>query len=106
MLSTADGSILAGPTTLFTEPVLSSPVKPPKRALQTIPGSGSGISGAVRFRIVTYNILAELYATKQVRIVSSSLITMIIVKNMNRLIRMWICGICLGRIEERFCLKN
>ncbi len=64
--STADNSILAGPTTLFTEPVLSSPGKPPKRPLQTIPGSGSGISGAVRFRVVSYNILAELYATKQV----------------------------------------
>ena len=66
--STADGTVLAGPTTLFTEPVLSSPTKPPRRPLQTIPGSGSGISGAVRFRIVSYNILAELYATKQVTI--------------------------------------
>lgn len=64
-VSNADNTVLTGPTTLFTEPVLSAPTKPPKRALQTIPGSGSGISGAVRFRIVSYNILAELYATKQ-----------------------------------------
>jgi hypothetical protein len=66
VLSASDGSVLAGPTTLFTEPVLSSPTKPPRRTLQTIPGSGAGISGAVRYRIVSYNILAELYATKQV----------------------------------------
>jgi hypothetical protein len=66
VFSSSDNSLLAGPTTLFTEPVLSAPSKPPKRALQTIPGSGSGISGAIRFRTVSYNVLAEQYATKQV----------------------------------------
>lgn len=66
-LSTSDNSIMAGPVAVFTEPVLSQPGRPPKRSLQTIPGSGTGIAGAVRFRVVSYNILAELYATKQVR---------------------------------------
>ncbi len=67
-LSTADNSVMAGPVAVLTEPVLSQPGRPPKRSLQTIPGSGTGIAGAVRFRVVSYNILAELYATKQVRI--------------------------------------
>ncbi len=65
--SVLDNTLIAGPTKVFTDPVLSSPMRPPKRNLQTIPGaSGSGMSGAVRFRIVSYNILAEIYATKQV----------------------------------------
>ncbi len=66
-MSTQDGSILAGPVMFFTEPVLSSPVKPPKRKLAAIPGSGAGIAAAVRFRVVSYNVLAEMYATRQVR---------------------------------------
>jgi hypothetical protein len=65
-ISTADSTVMAGPIALYTEPVLSAPGRPPKRSLQTIPGSGSGVSGAVRFRVVSYNILAELFATKQV----------------------------------------
>lgn len=64
-IATLDNSVMAGPIALYTEPVLSAPGRPPKRSLQTIPGSGSGISGAVRFRVVSYNILAELFATKQ-----------------------------------------
>jgi hypothetical protein len=78
VFSSSDNSLLAGPTTLFTEPVLSAPSKPPKRALQTIPGSGSGISGAIRFRIVSYNVLAEQYATKQVSFLRSVLFSFII----------------------------
>jgi CCR4-NOT transcription complex subunit 6 len=62
--STLDDSILAGPVTAFSEPVLSAPKPPPKRPLITVPGSVS-FSG-VRFRVVTYNVLAEMYATKQV----------------------------------------
>lgn len=64
--SPSDNSILTGPVALFTEPVLSAPHRPPKRPLQTVPGAGTGIAGALRFRIVSYNILAEIYATKQV----------------------------------------
>ncbi|CAM6031273.1 unnamed protein product, partial [Sphagnum compactum] len=60
----ADGTVLAGPIVLVTEPVLCAPRAPPKRPLVTIAGSTSG--GGTRFRVVSYNILAELYATKQV----------------------------------------
>jgi hypothetical protein len=65
-LVSADKSLLAGPIAVYTEPVLAAPVRPPKRGLQMIPGANSGIAGAMRFRVVSYNILAEQYATKQV----------------------------------------
>ncbi len=65
-LSVADNSVLAGPIEIFSEPVLSSPTAPPKRNLLTIPGAGAGnLASAVRFRVVSYNVLAEIYATKQ-----------------------------------------
>jgi CCR4-NOT transcription complex subunit 6 len=59
----SDGAVLAGPVLLFTEPVLSIPPAPPKRSLLSIPGPSGG--GGMRFRVVTYNILAEVYATRQ-----------------------------------------
>jgi CCR4-NOT transcription complex subunit 6 len=65
-VSTVDGTVLAGPMVAFTEPVLSAPHAPPKRSLAAVPGAVQGISGSLRFRILSYNILAELYATKQV----------------------------------------
>lgn len=63
-LAISDGTVLAGPVVVVTEPVLSAPHAPPKRPLMTIAGSTSG--GGARFRVLSYNILAELYATKQV----------------------------------------
>jgi mRNA deadenylase 3'-5' endonuclease subunit Ccr4 len=37
------------------------------QSLVAIPGAtGVGAAGAIRFRLVSYNVLAELYATKQV----------------------------------------
>ncbi len=60
----SDGTVLAGPVVVITEPVLSAPRAPPKRPLLTVAGSTSG--GGARFRVLSYNILAELYATKQV----------------------------------------
>jgi hypothetical protein len=65
-LSISDNQILAGPIVAFTEPVLSAPKGPPKRHLVTLPAPSAGSTGA-RFRVISYNILAELYATKQVR---------------------------------------
>lgn len=62
-LAVSDGTVLAGPIVVVTEPVLSLPRPPPKRPLLTIAGSTSG--GGTRFRVVSYNVLAELYATKQ-----------------------------------------
>lgn len=65
--STIENMLLAGPVSVITDPVLSAPIRPPKRSLHAIPGaSGAGMAGAVRFRVVSYNILAEIYATKQV----------------------------------------
>ena len=63
-IANSDGQVLAGPIVVVTEPVLSAPKPPPKRGLVTITGSTSG--GGTRFRVVSYNVLAELYATKQV----------------------------------------
>lgn len=66
-ISLKDSVVLAGPVSVTSEAVLSSPSAPPKRPLTTIPGAAVGISSAVtRFRVVSYNILSELYATKQV----------------------------------------
>lgn len=61
--SSLDDSVLAGPVVTFSEPVLCAPKPPPKRPLITVPGSVS-FSG-VRFRVLTYNVLAEVYATRQ-----------------------------------------
>jgi CCR4-NOT transcription complex subunit 6 len=105
-VSNADNTVLTGPTTLFTEPVLSAPTKPPKRALQTIPGSGSGISGAVRFRIVSYNILAELYATKQVSLLFIYVSDTPNLMHFFRPTHIVIVGTCLGHIDEKFFLMN
>lgn len=66
-LSQADNSVLAGPFDLFTEPVLSAPVAPHKKRLTALSGAAAGVAPAApRFRVVSYNILAEIYATKQV----------------------------------------
>jgi hypothetical protein len=107
--STADNSVLAGPIHVYTEPVLCSPGKPPRRGLVTIPGSGSGIAGAVRFRIVSYNILAELYATRQVAQQWYHIITWLNVSisvTISRLILMLICGIFHGHSVVRSYLKS
>lgn len=65
--SVADNSVIAGPIALITEPVLAAPRKSGyKRPLHTIPHERTAVSGAIRFRIVSYNVLAEKYATKQV----------------------------------------
>jgi len=47
-----------------TDLVLQRAPDPAKRNLVTVKGAGSGGGGA-RFRIVTYNVLAEIYATQQ-----------------------------------------
>lgn len=63
VLAVSDDTLLAGPMIVFTEPVLSLPPAPPKRSLTAVPGPNTG--GGMRFRIVSYNILAEVYATRQ-----------------------------------------
>lgn len=65
----ADNTVVAGPVALYTEPVLAAPRKSTfKRLLQTNQHERTTISGSVRFRIISYNVLAEKYATKQVRV--------------------------------------
>jgi CCR4-NOT transcription complex subunit 6 len=66
-LTVSDNSVLAGPLVSFTEPVLAAPRGPPKRQLVTAPAPASSGSTGTRFRIISYNILAEQYATKQVQ---------------------------------------
>jgi len=64
-LTISDSSLLAGPMCIYTEPVLAAPAAPPKRQLSMIQGATVGTATAFRFRICSYNILAELYATRQ-----------------------------------------
>lgn len=48
-----------------TDLVLSRAPDPIKRNIVTNKSAGSSSSGGARFRVVTYNILAEIYATQQ-----------------------------------------
>ncbi|CAN0096668.1 unnamed protein product [Pylaiella littoralis] len=57
------GEEVCTPRMITTEPVLSTPPLPPRRSLVTVKGVGSG--GGVRFRLCSYNLLAEIYATQQ-----------------------------------------
>jgi hypothetical protein len=59
-------SPLLGPVVVYTESVLAAPRLPPRRALQAVPGAASSSQSQFRFRLVSYNILAEIYATKHV----------------------------------------
>lgn len=79
----SDNSLLTQPFTLVTESVLANPKPPPKRPFIMIPGALSGASSTViaRFRVLSYNVLSELYATKQV----SCKITIPVVINRTRL---------------------
>jgi CCR4-NOT transcription complex subunit 6 len=58
-----DGAHLFGPRSIRIEPVLSSPPPTPKRQLVAVKGAANG--GGYRFRVVSYNVLAEIYATQQ-----------------------------------------
>ena len=61
--SDPDGPPLFEPKWIVTEPALDMPPLPPRRGIVT---AGHGASGSgVRFRVLTYNILAEIYATQQ-----------------------------------------
>jgi len=59
----AGGGVLAGPLCVYTEAVLSKPVFQ-KRTFAVVP-KALGMSSSFRFRIMSYNILAEMLATKQ-----------------------------------------
>ena len=49
----------------ISDPVLSLPTGPPKRALLAVPGATRSQNIDLRVRLMSYNILAEQYATKQ-----------------------------------------
>eukprot|EP00568_Trieres_chinensis_P006705 CAMPEP_0183296274 /NCGR_PEP_ID=MMETSP0160_2-20130417/3902_1 /TAXON_ID=2839 ORGANISM="Odontella Sinensis, Strain Grunow 1884" /NCGR_SAMPLE_ID=MMETSP0160_2 /ASSEMBLY_ACC=CAM_ASM_000250 /LENGTH=671 /DNA_ID=CAMNT_0025457873 /DNA_START=45 /DNA_END=2056 /DNA_ORIENTATION=+ len=51
--------------TVKTDIVLSRAPDPVKRNLVTSKNTGGGGGGGARFRVVTYNVLAEIYATQQ-----------------------------------------
>lgn len=55
-------------TVRVTDPVLAAPLPAPQRPLVSLPVSST--SAGTRCRIVSYNILAEIYATKQVGLCS------------------------------------
>ncbi len=62
-----DGSLVCAPKVIVTEPVLCLPPPLPKRGLTTVKsGTAGGGGGGSRFRVVSYNLLAEIYATQQV----------------------------------------
>jgi CCR4-NOT transcription complex subunit 6 len=57
-----DGTLLFGPKALRLEPTLARPPPPLPRPAVTVSGAAHG--GGYRFRVVTYNLLADLYATQ------------------------------------------
>jgi CCR4-NOT transcription complex subunit 6 len=59
---------IAGPVVVYTSPVLAAPTCPPARSLRQVShgGWGANVSPAGKFRVLSYNILAEVYATKQI----------------------------------------
>ena len=63
------GELLAGPVVIVTTPVLSAPQPPPARPLRAVVHGGwaPGTTTAGRFRVLNYNMLAEVYATRHVR---------------------------------------
>ena len=63
VISETNGDVLAGPLILQTEPVLTMPEKAPRRDVMAT----SNVQGqrGMPFRIVSYNILSEIYATRQ-----------------------------------------
>ena len=63
-----DNSVIYGPVIIYTEPVLAAPRLSSKRQMvpvQLQPGQQAVSPGTIKFRVLSYNILAELYATKQ-----------------------------------------
>jgi CCR4-NOT transcription complex subunit 6 len=67
-LSQTNDSIIYGPMTIYTDPVLSAPRMTTKKNMipvQLQQGQQPVSPGTIKFRILSYNILAELYATKQ-----------------------------------------
>lgn len=58
-----DGSLFFGPRLTETEPVLSAPPPTPQRPLLQVKNFAA--AGGLKFRIATYNVLAEIYATQQ-----------------------------------------
>jgi CCR4-NOT transcription complex subunit 6 len=68
--SPGNNSVLAGPFYYYTDGVLIA-AKLPKRSFASVNSNNSANNGnitsnSVRFRIVSYNTLAELYATKAI----------------------------------------
>lgn len=59
--------VYAGPVTIYSPVVLAAPSRPPSRPMRVCnPGSwGPGVSTVGNFRVLSYNILAEVYATRQ-----------------------------------------
>jgi CCR4-NOT transcription complex subunit 6 len=57
-----DGTLLFGPKALRLEPTLARPPPPLPRPAVAVQGAAHG--GGYRFRVVTYNLLADLYATQ------------------------------------------
>jgi CCR4-NOT transcription complex subunit 6 len=67
-MSQATDAILHGPVTICTEPVLAAPRMSTKRQFVSVPlqqGQQPVSPGTIKFRVLSYNVLAELYATKQ-----------------------------------------
>jgi len=60
------GETLAKPVIIFTEPVLARPSLTTKRALVPLNVGNINTNGGLRLRVLSYNILAEVYATRQV----------------------------------------
>lgn len=66
--SNINNEVLAGPIVVYSYAVLSAPKSNPRKLLTPVPGGLVNSASAVqhRFRVISYNILAEVYATRQV----------------------------------------
>jgi hypothetical protein len=66
--SLVQDEVLAGPIVAYSYAVLSQPRINSRKSLTTVPGAINNSVSTIqhRFRIISYNILAEVYATRQV----------------------------------------
>ena len=95
--------ILAGPVSVCSSIVLSSPPPPPHRPFRTCSPSGESSCTAEKFRVLSYNILAEVYATRQV---CKPFAAFKFLPNFFVLSRCTLCvirGVCCGPIVGLYC---
>ena len=101
--------VFAGPVTIYSAVVLSTPSRPPSRPMRVCNPGGwpPGVSTSGNFRVLSYNILAEVYATRQVLVILGCLnVCYCDLSLLCRCTLFAIPGRCHGRIAEPFCSRK